>query len=144
LITRSTIAGTIAVSAAALVAVLAVPASASTGATAATRTTTIGSCTATGEHASCALNVQANQPLLMHAKATATPNQVIKGQFGFSCHRGSMGVGIVGAFDSRGPFKQKLVPTIANPTSCSLNIQGRLPSSHGGKLQFTITATFKK
>jgi hypothetical protein len=138
LITRNAVAGTIAVGATALMTVAAVPASAST----ATRTQTIGSCVATGSRAGCALNVQANKPVIMHARVTATPNQTIKGQFSFTCSKGNHGAGSAGAFDSRGPHNLKLTPGIAKPTSCSLSIAGHLPK-HSGKLQVTVTATYK-
>jgi len=151
LITRNAIAGTIAVGAAAALAMAAVPASASTApasaaqtaVSAATRTQTIGSCSASGDHAACALNVQANRPVIMHAHITATPARVIKGRFSFQCsNRNHEGAGEVGVFDSRGPIRLRLRPGIANPVSCSLSLHGHLPGS--GKLHVSVTATYKR
>lgn len=151
MITRNAIAGIIAVGAIALVTATVIPASASTApvsaasprsaVTAATRTQTIGSCSASGGHAACALNVHANRPAVMHAHLTATPEQVIKGHFNFQCSRPGAGAGAVGNFDSRGPFRFKLRPGIANPVSCALSLHGHLPSS--GKLQVSVTVTYK-
>ncbi len=148
---RNTIAGMIVVGATALVTVPVVHASASTApvsaapartaVTAATRTQTIGSCGANGDHAACALNVQANRPAIMHAYITATPGQVIKGHYIFQCSNHNHGAGSVGFFDSRGPRSFKLRPGIANPVSCALSLQGQLPG--GGKLQVSVTATYK-
>jgi hypothetical protein len=152
LITTNAIAGTIAVGAAALVTLAAVPASASTAAvraapartaaTAATRTQTIGSCSSSGDHAACALNVHANRPAIMHARLTATPDQAIKGRFAFQCsNRNHEGAGEAGVFDSRGPIRLRLRPGIANPVTCSLSLRGHLPGS--GKLRVSVTATYK-
>jgi hypothetical protein len=138
LITRNAVAATVAVGATALMTVAAIPASAST----ATRTQTIGACVASGYRAGCSLNVQASKPVIMHARVTAAPNQTIKGQYSFTCSKGSRGSGEVGAFDSRGPHNLKLTPGVAKPTSCSLSISGHLPA-HSGKLQVTVTATDK-
>jgi hypothetical protein len=138
LITRNAVAASVAVGATALMTVAAVPALAST----ATRTQTIGSCVASGDHAACALSVQANKPVIMHARITAAPNQTIKGQYNFACSKAGKGAGTVGTFDSRGPHNFKLTPAIAKPTSCSLSIAGHL-AAHSGKLQVTVTATYK-
>ena len=138
MITRNAVAATVAVGATALLTVAAIPASAST----ATRTQTIGACVASGGHAGCALNVQANKPVIMHARVTAAPNQTIKGQYGFTCSKGNHGSGEAGAFDSKGPHNLKLTPGVANPKSCSLTISGHLPA-HSGKLQITVTATYQ-
>ena len=87
--TRNAIAGVMAMGATALVTVAAVPASATTAPvraasarttlTALTQTHTIGSCSSSGDHAACALNVRARRPVMMHAYLTATPNQAIEG-----------------------------------------------------------------
>lgn len=151
MITRNTIAGAIAVGATALVTAAAVPASASTvpvsaapartSATAAPRTQTLGSCSSNGDHAACALNVQANRPAIMHAYLTATPDQAIKGQYTFQCSNRNHGAGAAGVFDSRSPLSFRLRPRIANPVTCSVSLHGRLPGS--GKLQVSVTATYK-
>jgi hypothetical protein len=151
LITTKAIAGAIAAGAAALVTVAAAPASASTAAvsaapartaTAAMWTQTIGSCSSSGDHAVCALNVQASRPAIMHAHLTATPGQAIKGQYSFQCSNRNHSTGVIGLFDSRGPLSFKLRPRIANPVTCSLSLQGHLPGS--GKLKVSVTATYKR
>jgi hypothetical protein len=134
---RNAAAGLAAVGATALVTLAVVPASAAT----ATQTKTVGSCTATGTHAACALTVQANRPVIMHARLTAAPDQVVKGQFTFSCSAGNHGTGELGTFDSRHPIRLKLRPGLAHPVSCSLGLQGHLRRS--GQLQVAVTATFK-
>ena len=149
--TRNAIAGVIAMGATALVTVAAVPASATTAPvraasarttpTAPTRTHTIGSCSSSGDHAACALNVRASRPVMMHAYLTATPNQAIEGQYTLACAHGDRGAGAGGTFDSRGPLRFKLRPGIAHPVTCSLSLQGHLPGS--GKLQVSVTTTYK-
>jgi hypothetical protein len=139
------------VGAAALVTAAAVPALASTArvsaapartaATAATRTQALGSCGSNGDHAACALNVQANRPAIMHAYLTATPDQAIKGQYTFQCANRNHGAGAAGVFDSRSPLTFRLQPKIANPVTCSLSLHGHLPGS--GKLQVSVTATYQ-
>ena len=142
--TRNAIAAVIAAGATVFVTLAAVPASASSGtaSTTAGRTRTIGSCGAAGDHAACALSVQANRPALLHAYLTATPNQVIKGSYSFQCAKDGAGAGAGGSFDSKGPFKFNLRPGFANPATCSLRLQGRLPGS--GRLHFSVTVTEKK
>jgi hypothetical protein len=117
-------------------------ASARTTLTPPTRTHTIGSCSSSGDHAACALNVRASRPVMMHAYLTATPNQAIEGQYSFACARGNRGAGAVGTFDSRGPLRFKLRPGIAHPVTCSHSLQGHLPGS--GKLQVSVTTTYKR
>ena len=142
--TRNAIATAIAAGTTVLVAVAAVPASASTAtvSAAATRARTIGSCSASGDHAACALTVQANRPALMHAYITAAPKQVIKGQYTFQCSKAGHGAGETGTFDSKGPLKITLRPGFADPASCSISLQGHLPGS--GKLQVSVTVTDKR
>ena len=149
--TRNAISGVIAVAATALVTAAAVPASATTAPvsaasarttpTAPTRTHTVGSCSSSGDHAACALNVRASRPVMMHAYLTATPNQAIEGQYTLVCAHGDRGSGSGGTFDSRGPLRFQLRPGIAHPVTCSLSLQGHLHGS--GKLRVSVTTTDK-
>lgn len=142
LITTNAITGTIAAGVTALMTAAAAPASATTTASTATWTQTIGACSSSGDHAACALNVQASRPAIMRVLITATPGQAIKGQYSFQCSNRNHGAGTAGAFDSLGPLSFTLRPKIANPVTCSLSLQGHLPGA--GKLAVSVTATNKR
>jgi hypothetical protein len=89
--------------------------------TAPTRTHTIGSCSSSGDHAACALNVRASRPVMMHAYLTATPNQAMEGQYTLVCAHGDRGAG--GTFDSRA----------RSDSSCAPESPTRLPAHSASK-----------
>jgi hypothetical protein len=107
-----------------LVAGIAVAALMALGGVAATaavaRAGTIGSCSSQGEFALCAASGTANSPAIITVTVTASPNQVVDGNWSMGCSLGTSAAGSSGSFTATTPATRTLKMPFAHPDSCDV------------------------
>jgi hypothetical protein len=96
----------------------------------------IGTETASGDFATAVTSGSVDHPSVIRVKITATPRQVVDGNWDVVCSRGTGAGTKSGTFRGRSTLVRRMRLPMSHPDSCTAGAAASL--SHGGKLRVTI------